>query len=56
MFDAYVRGTDDPLRAGSGMGLFLVRTFAEVQGGSARCDASPLGGARFSVTLPRWQE
>ena len=53
LFDAYVRGDDTTLRPGSGMGLYLVRTFAEVQGGGVVCDASPLGGARFSVTLPR---
>lgn len=55
LFDAYVRGDDTALRPGSGMGLYLVRTFADVQGGGVVCDASPLGGARFSVTLPRWQ-
>jgi signal transduction histidine kinase len=54
MFDAYVRGAGSEHRPGSGMGLFLVRTFAEVQGGRATCVESPLGGARFSVTLRRW--
>ena len=52
LFDAYVRGDDSAVRPGSGMGLFLVRTFAEVQGGMVFCDESPLGGARFSVVLP----
>ncbi|MCX6521250.1 MAG: sensor histidine kinase [Actinobacteria bacterium] len=53
IFDAYVRGDGSGPRPGSGMGLFLVRTFAEVQGGTVFCDESPLGGARFSVVLPR---
>lgn len=53
IFDAYVRGDGSGPRPGSGMGLFLVRTFAEVQRGSVWCDESPLGGARFSVVLPR---
>lgn len=53
IFDAYVRGdAEQRHRPGSGMGLFLVRTFAEVQGGAADCSASPWGGARFSVRLP----
>ena len=53
VFDAYVRGDGSGPLPGSGMGLFLVRTFAEVQGGRVSCDASPLGGARFTVELPR---
>ncbi len=56
MFDAYVRGADSSQRAGSGMGLFIVRTFAEVQAGRAMCGDSPLGGARFSVVLQRWAD
>jgi len=55
VFDAYVRGQQSQGRPGSGMGLFLVRTFAEVMGGRVRCTESPLGGARFSVVLPRWR-
>ena len=53
IFEAYVRGEDSAARPGSGMGLFLARTFAEVQGGSVSCSDSPWGGARFSVRLPR---
>lgn len=53
VFDAYSRGADDVIRPGSGMGLFLVRTFAEVQGGRAWCEESPQGGARFAFSLPR---
>jgi PAS domain S-box-containing protein len=52
VFDAYVRGDGATSRPGSGMGLFIVRTFAEVQGGRVACDESPLGGARFTVLLP----
>lgn len=52
VFDAYVRGEGATSRPGSGMGLFIVRTFAEVQGGRVACDESPLGGARFTVVLP----
>lgn len=54
LFDAYVRGDETSMHPGTGMGLYLVRTFADVQGGGVECSESPLGGARFSVTLPRW--
>ena len=37
---------------GTGVGLSLVRLFAELHGGSARVDASTHGGARFVVHLP----
>ena len=52
IFEPYVRGhrTDRP---GSGIGLFLVREFAEHHGGAAVCVDRPGGGARFVVTLPR---
>lgn len=52
IFEAYVRGDESTDRPGSGMGLFLARTFAEVQHGSVVCEPSPLGGARFRVRLP----
>jgi two-component system sensor histidine kinase BaeS len=38
---------------GSGLGLAIVRALAEAHGGTVRVDASPLGGARFEVRLPR---
>ncbi|WP_019585411.1 sensor histidine kinase [Deinococcus apachensis] len=37
---------------GSGLGLAIVRALAGAHGGQACADASPLGGARFTVTLP----
>lgn len=37
---------------GSGLGLALVRAVATAAGGNVRCLPSPLGGARFEVTLP----
>jgi signal transduction histidine kinase len=37
---------------GSGLGLAIVSAVAELHGGQAACSDSPLGGARFTITLP----
>ncbi len=37
---------------GSGLGLAIVKAVAEVHGGRVTCSESPLGGARFTVSLP----
>ncbi len=38
--------------AGTGLGLHVVRTLAQAQGGSVIYAAGPTGGATFSITLP----
>ena len=53
VFDAYVRGASSTVSPGSGVGLFLVRTFAHVHGGRAWWEPSPIGGSRFVVSLPQ---
>ena len=37
--------------AGSGIGLFVVRELAELQGATVEIDSSPSGGSRFTLTL-----
>ena len=37
---------------GAGLGLALVERVTRAHHGSVRCEASPLGGARFEVRLP----
>jgi signal transduction histidine kinase len=43
------RGRTD---GGAGLGLAIAREVARAHGGEVRCDDSPRGGARFTVTLP----
>ena len=54
LFEPFV--TLDPARTNtrgaSGLGLAIVARVARAHGGSARCETSPLGGARFVVALP----
>jgi signal transduction histidine kinase len=40
-------------KKGTGLGLAVVRSIAEAHGGEVKVVASPLGGARFTVILPR---
>ncbi|MCV7424705.1 HAMP domain-containing histidine kinase [Mycobacterium yunnanensis] len=51
VFERFARGTTAS-RSGSGLGLALVAQQAELHGGSARLDVSPLGGARLLLRLP----
>ena len=37
---------------GTGLGLSLVRQVFDTHGGWVRCEASPLGGARFTAAIP----
>ena len=51
-FAPYVRGASARSARGSGLGLFLVRTFAELHGGRAWWEPSARGGSRFVVSFP----
>lgn len=51
--DAFARGRrHDEAVPGSGLGLGIVRDLAELYGGSARLEASDLGGLRAELRLP----
>ena len=51
LFEPFQRGRDPTVEAtrGHGLGLAIVQQIAELHGGVARIDASPLGGARVSI-------
>ena len=51
VFERFSRGST-AARSGSGLGLALVAQQAELHGGSAALEASPLGGARLVLRLP----
>ena len=46
----------DRQTGGFGLGLAIVRRVALVHGGDVRLEDSPLGGARFVMTLPAREE
>lgn len=54
VFERFVRLDEARSRdaGGSGLGLPIVRAIAAASGGSVVVDESPLGGARFTVTIP----
>lgn len=53
IFRPFERGAPRPDgRIGYGLGLALVRTVAEMHGGTVAVAMSPAGGARFTLTLP----
>ena len=51
VFDRFSRGST-AARSGSGLGLALVSQQAEIHGGTAALETSPMGGARLLLRLP----
>lgn len=54
VFEPFVRldPSRDRATGGCGLGLAIVHSIAVAMGGQARCEASPLGGARFTLQWP----
>jgi len=54
IFESFVRiHSDSHNRSGFGLGLALVKRIMDWHGGSASCQSSPLGGAKFTLAWPR---
>ena len=53
LFDKYRQASSAQSHSGVGLGLFIVKTFVEAQGGSVRAENIPSTGVRFSVSLPQ---
>lgn len=51
VFDRYYR-VDPGAAEGLGLGLWIVKSIAERHGGRVEVGASPLGGSRFTLSLP----
>ena len=51
LFESFRQGPDSN-GGGVGIGLSLVKRFAELHGGTARVEDRPGGGARFVIALP----
>jgi two-component system sensor histidine kinase KdpD len=52
LFEKFARAHRDGNPGGIGLGLAICRAVASLHGGEIRAAASPLGGARFELSLP----
>ncbi|MGI9111628.1 MAG: ATP-binding protein [Gaiellaceae bacterium] len=52
IFEKFGRAGVAAAKPGTGLGLFISRSFAEAHGGTLRVDSSPGAGATFTLTLP----
>lgn len=52
IFEKFYRGRQSQGTAGTGIGLSLVRTIADLHGGSVACRSRDGGGAMFVLTVP----
>ena len=52
IFEKFGRAGEGDSRPGTGLGLFLSRSFAEAHGGTLRVESRPGEGATFTLTLP----
>ena len=53
IFQRFYRGANSRQEEGVGIGLYLVRSIAEGQGGYVKVSSQPGQGSTFSLCLPR---
>lgn len=56
LFEPYTRGVGVSLRQGLGLGLFICRQIVEAHGGEIGVDSELGKGARFWLTLPKFED
>ena len=58
IFGRFQQGTPSPYskQRGFGLGLYVVRSYAELMGGAVTASNHPEGGALFVCTLPEWEK
>jgi two-component system sensor histidine kinase KdpD len=56
LFEKFTRGRVESNSGGVGLGLAICRAVARLHGGDIWAAASPMGGARFEVTIPMVDE
>lgn len=52
VFEQFFRGSSNPNREGSGLGLPLAKRIVELHGGAVTVDSTPGKGSTFTITLP----
>ena len=52
IFEKFGRAASRDSKPGTGLGLFIARSFAEAHGGSLEVESTPGEGATFTLTLP----
>jgi signal transduction histidine kinase len=56
LFEPYTRGVGVSLRQGLGLGLYICRQIVEAHGGEIGVDSELGKGARFWLTLPKFED
>jgi len=56
LFEKFTRGRLEGNIGGVGLGLTICRAVSRLHGGEIRATASPMGGARFEITIPHTEE